>query len=80
MSQVANLCYSKYKPPIQAPKKRGILKKLKGNKDTVITHPDKWNDVVITDRKHYYKAMYDILEKNSKFKTEKLKTNTTLLK
>ena len=24
--------------------------------------------------------MYDILEKNSKFKTEKLKTNTTLLK
>ena len=42
-------------------KKHGILKKLKGNKDLVITHPDKGNGVLIMKRKGYGKAMYDIL-------------------
>ena len=38
-------------------KKHRILKKLKGNKDKVITHPDKGNGVVIMNRKDYDKAM-----------------------
>ena len=59
-------------------KKHGILKKLRGNKDIVITHPDKGTGVVIMNRKHYGKAMYDILENNSKFK--KLKKRSNLIK
>ena len=59
-------------------KKHRILKKLKGNKDKVITHPDKGNGVVIMNRKDYDKAMCDILENSSKFR--KLKKDPTLLK
>ena len=59
-------------------KKHGILKKLRGNKDIVTTHPDKGNGVIIMNRKDYDKAIFDILENNSKFK--KLKKDPTLLK
>ena len=78
LSQLANSHYSKYKPSTQMLKKHRILKKLKGNKDKVITHPDKGNGVVIMNRKDYDKAMCDILENNSKFR--KLKKDPTLLK
>ena len=78
LSQLANSYYSKYKPSTQTLKTHGILNKLKGNKDTVITHPDKGNGVVIMNRKDYDKAMYDILEDNSKFK--KLKKRSNLIK
>ena len=47
LSQLANSYYSKYKPSTQTLKKHGILKKLRGNKDIVTTHPDKGNGVVI---------------------------------
>ena len=59
-------------------KKHGILKKLRENKDIAITNPDKGNGVVIINQKDYDKAMYDILENNSKFK--KLKKDPILLK
>ena len=78
LPQLANSYYSKYKPSTQMLKKHGILKKLRGNKDIVITHPDKGTGVVIMNRKHYGKAMYDILENNSKFK--KLKKRSNLIK
>ena len=78
MSQLGNSYYSKYKPSTQTLKKHGILKKLRENKDIVITHPDKGNGVVIMNRKDYDKVMYDILENNSKFK--RLKKDPTLLK
>ena len=78
LSQLANSYYSKYKPSTQTLKKRGILKKLRENKDIVITHPDKGNGVVIMNRKDHDKAMCDILENNSKFR--KLKKDPTLLK
>ena len=57
LSQLANSHYSKYKPSTQMLKKHRILKKLKGNKDKVITHPDKGNGIVIMNRKDYDKAM-----------------------
>ena len=78
LSQLANSYYRKYKPSTQTLKKQGILKKLKGNKGIAITHPEKGNGVVIMNQKDYDKAMYDILENNSKFK--KLKKDPTLLK
>ena len=78
LPQLANSYYSKYKPSIQMLKKHGILKKLRENKNIVITHPDKGTGVVIMNRKHYDKAMYDILENNSKFK--KLKKRSNLIK
>ena len=43
-------------------KKYGILKKLRENKDTVVTHSDKGNGAVIMNRKDYDKAMYDTRE------------------
>ena len=78
MSQLGNSYYSKYKPFTQTLKKHGILKKLRENKDIVITHPDKGNRLVIMNRKDYDKAMCGMLENNSKFK--KLKKDPTLLK
>ena len=78
LPQLANSYYSKYKPSTQMLKKHGILKKLREHKDIVVTHPDKGNGVVIMNRKDYDKAMYDILENNSKF--AKLKKDPTLLK
>ena len=57
LSQLANLYYSKYKPSTKTLKKHGILRKLRENKDIVITHPDKGNGVVIMNRKDYDKAM-----------------------
>ena len=78
LSQLANLYYSKYKPSTKTLKKHGILRKLRENKDIVITHPDKGNGVAIMSQKDYDKAMYDILDNNSKFK--KLKKDPTLLK
>ena len=50
LSQLANSHYSKYKPSTQMLKKHGILKKLRGNKDKVITHPEKGNGVVIMNQ------------------------------
>ena len=78
MPQLANSYYSKYKPSTQTLKKHGILKKVRENKDIVITYPGKGKGVVIMNRKDYDKAIYDILESNSKFK--KLKKDPTLLK
>ena len=78
LPQLANSYYSKYKPSIQMLKKHGILKKLRENKNIVITHPDKGTGVVIMNRKHYDKAMYDILENNSTFK--KIKKRSNLIK
>ena len=78
MSQLGNSYYSKSKPSTQTLKKHGILKKLRENKDIVITHPDKGNRVVIMNRKDYDKAMCGMLENNSKFK--KLKKDPTFLK
>ena len=59
-------------------KKHGILNKVRGNKDIVISHPGKRNGVVIMNRKDNDKAICDILENNSKFK--RLKKDPTLLK
>ena len=47
LSQLANSYYGKYKPSTQTLKKQGILKKLKGNKDIAITHPEKGIGLVI---------------------------------
>ena len=78
MSQLANSYYSKYKQSTQTLKKHGILKKVREDKDIVITYPGKGKGVVIMNRKDYDKALYDILDSNSKFK--KLKKDPTLLK
>ena len=78
LSQLANWYYSKYKPSTKTLKKHGILKKLRENKDIVITYPDKGNGIAIINRKDYDKAMCELLEDNTKFR--KIKKDPTLLK
>ena len=78
LSKLANSYYSNYKPSQQTLKKHGILKRLRDNKDLVITRPDKGNGVVIMNRKDYNKSMYDILKDKNKFR--KIDKDPTLTK
>ena len=76
LSHLANTYYNSYKPSRDSLKKHGTLKKLKNNKDIVITKPDKGNGVVIMDRKSYIEKMLNILSDPSKFR--KLDVDPTL--
>ena len=53
LSHLANTYYNTYRPSRDSLKKHRILKKLKNNKDIMITKPDKGNGVVIMDRNSY---------------------------
>ena len=76
LSQLANSYYSNYKPTKNTLKKHGILKKLKNNKNIIITSPDKGNGVVVMDRMLYVSKMYELINDDSKFK--KLEADPTL--
>ena len=50
---MANVYWSTYKPTKNTLKKHGILKRLRTNKDIVITRPDKGSGIVILDKTFY---------------------------
>ena len=68
LSFLASSFVNNYKPSKNTLKKHNILKKLRQNKDIVITRPDKGNGVVILNRKDYNDMMYEILSDITKFK------------
>ena len=68
LTKMANSYVSNYKPSKSTLKKHGILKRLRNNKNIVITKPDKGNAVVIIDRDVYDKCLLEILSDETKFK------------
>ena len=75
LSQMANSYVYKYTPSLKSLKKHKILQKIKCNKDIVITHQDKGNDVIILNRDEYLKGMTELVSDQQKFK--KLKQDPT---
>ena len=67
VTKMANAYHANYKPGKSDIKKHAILKKLRANKNIVITKPDKGNSVVILDRDVYDNCMLNILNDNTKF-------------
>ena len=65
---------SSYRPSSSTLKRHGILKKLKNNKDIVVTRPDKGESVVIMNRKDYYDSVSSLIQDPQKFRRVKLKT------
>ena len=76
ISNLANVCWSSYKPTQNTLRKHGILKKLRTRKETVTVRPDKGNGVVVLDRDIYDRKILEIINDTEKFK--KLKDNPTL--
>ncbi len=67
LAYLANCYTSSYKPSHASMKKHSILKKLKNNKDIVITRPDKGNGVVIMNRSDYHQQIMGIINDTTKF-------------
>ena len=67
LAYLANNYTSSYRPSKAALKKHSILKKLKNNKNIIITRPDKGNGVVIMNRSDYHDAIMRIINDTSKF-------------
>ena len=65
-----------YKPSPRILRQHCVLRKLRKNKEIVITKPDKGNGIVILDRKLYNKAIEEIISDTCKF--EKLNEDPTL--
>ena len=76
LSYIAHSYFYNYKPSPSMLRQHHVLRKLKRNKDVVITKPHKGNGVVILDRKLYHNANKEIISDTSKF--EKLNEDTTL--
>ena len=55
LSHLANNYVLGYKPSSSTLRKHGIFKRLRRNRDIVITRPDKGNDVVLMNRADYGK-------------------------
>ena len=73
---LANSYFYNYKPSPRILRQHRVLRNLRKNKDIVITKSDKWNGVVILDRKLYVNAIQEIISDTSKF--EKLSEDPTL--
>ena len=71
LAYLANNYTSSYKPSQAALKKHSILKRLKNNKEIIITRPDKGNGVVIMNRSDYHNAIMRIINDTSKFARRK---------
>ena len=76
LSNLANNYWSTYKPTKNTLKKYGILKRLRLNKDIVITRPDKGSGVVILDKTFYEEKILELISDVNKFK--KLNEDPTL--
>ena len=68
MTLLAHSYSSDYKPTKTTLKKHRILKRLRNNKDIVITRPDKGEGVVILNKIDYDKMINDIVNDQTKFK------------
>ena len=78
ISYLAHQYHSSYKPTSSSLKKHRILKKLRNNKNIIITRPDKGNGVVILERDKYTTSLFSLLSDETKFK--KLDTDPTNLR
>ena len=67
MSYLANNYVNTYKPLENTLPKHKIMKKLRNNKDILITKPDKGNGVIIVNRAIYMSSLYEIINDTSKF-------------
>ena len=67
LSYLANSYFYNYKPSARILRQHRVLRKLRNNKDIVITQPDKGNGVVILDRKLYHNAIQEMVSDTSKF-------------
>ena len=76
LSHLANSYFNNCKPSPRIPRQHRILRNLSKNKDIIIWKPDKWNGVVILDRKLYDSATQQVISDTSKF--EKLNYYPTL--
>ena len=76
LSHLTNFYVYNYKPSKSVLKKHGILKRLRGNDNIMISKMDKGNGLVILDKDVYNQAMYKLLSDTTKFK--KLKEDLTL--
>ena len=65
---LANVYWLTYKPTKNTLKKHGILKRLRSNKDRVITRPDKGNSVVISDKTFYEEKILKLISNVNKLK------------
>ena len=68
LSYLANSYYVNYKATKGTLKKHGIIKRLRRNKDIIITHPDKGEGVVILNKVDYNRMLNKIIEDKTKFK------------
>ena len=73
---MAKVYWSTYKPTKNTLKKHGILKRLRTNKDIVITRPDKGNGIVILDKTFYEEKILRLISDVNKFR--KLNEDPTL--
>ena len=73
---MANVYWSTYKPTKNTLKKHGILKRLRTNKDIVITRPDKGSGIVILDKTFYEEKILRLTSDVNKFR--KLNEDPTL--
>ena len=67
MSYLANSYVSAYKPSKNTLCKHKIIKKLRNNKDILITKPDKGNGVIIVNTAIYMSSLYEIINDTLKF-------------
>jgi hypothetical protein len=67
LAYLANNYTSSYKPSHASLKKHSILKKLKNNKNIIITRPDKGNGVVIMNQTDYHQQIMRIISDTTKF-------------
>ena len=68
LSYLASSYVNNFKPNKNTLEQHKILKRLRQNKDIIITRPDKGNGVVILNRKDYNDMMYELLSDSTKFK------------
>ena len=64
---LANSYVYNYKPSPRILRQHRVLRKLRKNKDIIITKPDKENGVVILDRNLYNNSIQEIISDTSKF-------------
>ena len=76
LSNLANVYWSTCKPTKNTLKKHGILKRLRTNKDIVITRADTGNGVVILDKSFYEENILRLMSNVNKFR--KLNEDPTL--
>ena len=76
LSYLANFHFYNCKPSPRILRQHHVLRNLRKNKDIIIKKPDKWNGVVILDRKLSNNAIEEII--SDKYKFEEVSEDPTL--